>query len=393
MTRSLTRWASSAREPLPGVVEVHETLAGPASGPAALVGAAAPETDHGPTLGNPRGRSLRPQGGPASVRPHRPDQHDHDAEAEHPAQGPAPGRPLAGRALGQLLADPVVRPRGRRRGRRRPSGVGVGAASWRGVRRPAGRSAAPARAGPPTRRRSCRPARPRCPRPAAAAAARMPDLLQLGPGVHRRLGVVADDEVPAVGEERRVGGHRQHRPDLHEAVRLVGDQPSRGGVQGAAEDALADDVQPAGRRVGQQRLRVAGALRIDELVRRRVEVGAGRRRPGSPRRRRGRRRCRRCRPPTPIRRRRAPAPRRPRGRRTPRRVTPTVSPVVGSTVKTRPLSPESLVVTSSPVAEGDQPAGLDDGGVLEAGDLVAAAAADPASARRPGRAPRSVPSR
>ena len=155
----------------------------------------------------------------------------------------------------------------------------------------------------------------------------------------------------AVGEERAVGGDRQH---VAERLELVGAVGARGwlgrGVERAAEDLLRGDVEPAGGGVGHQRL------------------GVVRRRRG----RRGRRSARRASllpaadghrrdldgvaglgvvadvaDPDLVVVRAAPAPRRPWAS-LPQPVTPTVSPVAGSTVKTRPVSPESLVVTTSP---------------------------------------------
>ena len=173
-------------------------------------------------------------------------------------------------------------------------------------------------------------------------------LVELGPGVHGRLAVVAHDDVPPVGEERRVGRDREHRAHLGELVGPVGPQPLGSGVHRPAEDALADDVQ----------LAVAGSASNDSASR----GPSGKTssydgtstsrfpRPTGTRATETDGRSARLSPMSPTQTSPPPA-----GARASTStgsadhcVTPTVSPVAGSTVKTRPESPESLVVTSRP---------------------------------------------
>ena len=87
-----------------------------------------------------------------------------------------------------------------------------------------------------------------------------------GPGVDDRPRVAADHEVLPVGPERAVGGDRDRVGDRAQLVRAVRVQAPGRRVEDAAEDLLGHDVEPAGARVGQQRLRVARPVGVHEVV-------------------------------------------------------------------------------------------------------------------------------
>ena len=164
-----------------------------------------------------------------------------------------------------------------------------------------------------------------------------------------RRRVVADHSAARRGGTTPSVAIGSTSPSGSQLVRVRRRRGSRRGVERAAEDALGGDVEPAGRGVGHQRLGVVGAVGVDEVVdrRRRRRGRRGRPAPAAPGSCRGTRCCRRCRRPRPCRRRPGPAPRRPCGSLS-HVVDADGLAVAGSTAKTRPLSPESLVVTTSP---------------------------------------------
>ncbi len=80
------------------------------------------------------------------------------------------------------------------------------------------------------------------------------------------VGVGAHHDPAAAREEGRVGDDARGVADLDQPVGPVGPQPQRSGVHRAGEDALGDDEQLAGHRMADERLGVAGAVGIDQLV-------------------------------------------------------------------------------------------------------------------------------
>ena len=78
--------------------------------------------------------------------------------------------------------------------------------------------------------------------------------------------------MPAVGEERAVGGHPERRPGPPHPVDAVGAQRVRRHEHVAAEHALGHHHDLARARVHEQRLGVLRAARVGELVRGRLDL-------------------------------------------------------------------------------------------------------------------------
>ena len=249
-------------EPLAVLVEVEEALPGPSPGPARFVGRGPPEARHGPQpeaaerrcrapggVTGYRGRIARTSTATAPTASTVPSSHCHGSRP----RGSSSGSSLPSREPGGFVGDGAAA-RARRRTHLGPERGGHGHLERRLVH-PFGRDIDPTVV---------------VDRDRLALRLRghveLPDLLEPGVAVDLRSAVVADHEVPAVGEERAVGGDRQDVAELAHPVRAVGAQLRRRGVQRAAQDALAGHEQLARPRVGHQGLGVPRRAGIGQLV-------------------------------------------------------------------------------------------------------------------------------